>query len=62
MGATVFYLLMLQNISIQSKRLWNKEKHPSCLRNISEDFAANNMKKKNPGFNGCVYDFSVDTK
>ena len=46
------YLLMLQNISIQSKRLWNK-KHPLCLGNISGDFSANNMKKKT-GLNGYV--------
>ena len=31
---------------------------PLCLRNISKDWSADNMKKT--GFNGCVYDFSVD--
>ena len=31
---------------------------PLCLRNISKDWSANNMKKT--GFNGYVYDFSVD--
>ena len=29
-----------------------------CLRNISKDWSVDNMKKK--GFNGYVYDFSVD--
>ena len=47
MGATVFYLLMLQKY-INSKQ----------NRNISGDFSANNMKKK--GLNGCVHNFSVD--
>ena len=31
---------------------------PLCLGNISEDWCINNMKKT--GFNGYVYDFSVD--
>ena len=32
---------------------------PLCLRNISKDWSVvDNMKKT--GFNGCVYDFSVD--
>ena len=30
-----------------------------CLGNISKDWSADNMKKKT-GFNGYVYDFSVD--
>ena len=29
-----------------------------CLGNISGDFSANNM--KTTGWNGCVYEFSVD--
>ena len=29
-----------------------------CLGNVSKDFSANNMKKT--GFNGYIYDFSVD--
>ena len=34
-GATVFYLLMYKNISIQSKRLWSKKnQHSLCLENI----------------------------
>ena len=31
---------------------------PLCLGNISKDWSTNNMKKT--GFNGYVYDFSVD--
>ena len=31
---------------------------PLCLGNISKDLSADNMKKT--GFNGHVYDFSVD--
>ena len=31
---------------------------PLCLRNISKDWSVDNMKKT--GFNGYVYDFSVD--
>ena len=30
-----------------------------CLKNISKDWSTDNMKKKT-GFNGYVYDFSVD--
>ena len=32
---------------------------PLCLGNISKDWSVDNMKKKT-GFNGYVYDFSVD--
>ena len=32
--------------------------NPLCLGNISKDWSADNMKKT--GFNGYVYDFSVD--
>ena len=31
---------------------------PLCLGNISKDWSTDNMRKT--GFNGCVYDFSVD--
>ena len=31
---------------------------PLCLRNISKDWSADNVRKT--GFNGYVYDFSVD--
>ena len=33
---------------------------PLCLENISKDWSVDYMKKKNPGLNGCVYDFSID--
>ena len=56
MGATVSYLLMLQKISVQSKRFWNK-KCSSCLGNISGNFSANNVKKT--GLKKNVSDFSV---
>ena len=29
-----------------------------CLRNVSKDFSASNLKKT--GFNGYIYEFSVD--
>ena len=29
-----------------------------CLENVSKDFSASNRKKT--GFNGCIYNFSVD--
>ena len=32
---------------------------PLCLGNVSKDWSTDNMKKKT-GFNGYVYDFSVD--
>ena len=32
---------------------------PLCLGNISKDWSTDNMKKKT-GFNGYIYDFSVD--
>ena len=31
---------------------------PLCLGNVSKDWSTDNM--KNPVFNGCVFDFSVD--
>ena len=30
-----------------------------CLKNVSRDFSTSNMKRKT-GFNGHIYDFSVD--
>ena len=45
MRATVFFTYYrYKNISIQSKRLWNK-KYPVSLENISGDFSANNIKQ-----------------
>ena len=50
-----FYLL--KDISIQSKRFWNK-KDPLCLGNILKDFKANKMKET--GLNGHVYQCNLD--
>ena len=36
---------------------WEIKIHPLCLKNISSDFSASNMKKE--GLNRCVYDFSI---
>ena len=44
-------------MSFQSKR-FKKKKNPLCLRNISGNFFANNVKKLVS--NECVYGFSVD--
>ena len=38
--------------------MWTFVATPLCLRNISKDWTADNIKKT--GFNGYVYDFSVD--
>ena len=61
MGATVLYSLMLQKYINSKQKIQKIKKYPLCLGNISGDFSANNM-KKNPGLNGCVYDFFVDYK
>ena len=53
MEATIFYLLMPQ----KWKTLKTKP-YPLYLKNISRDFATNNMERT--VLNGCVYDFSVD--
>ena len=57
MGATVYYLLVLQKFSKQIQR-----KYPLCLGNIAKDFTSVNMKKKKKknGFNRYVSEFSVD--
>ena len=44
MRATFFYLLMLQKCHFKAKHS-EIEKHPLCLRNISEAFSANKIKK-----------------
>ena len=36
------------------------KKHPFCLGNISGSFSVNNLEKT--GLNGCVHDFSVDSR
>ena len=50
MGATVFYLLMLQKICQFKANDSEIKKYPFCLGNISKDFTAINMKKT--GLNG----------
>ena len=46
METTDSYLLMLQNISIQSKKNSEIKDYTLCLGNISKDFTINNMNKK----------------
>ena len=58
MEATVFYLLMLQKLSVQSKRLL-EETISIVFRNISKAFKVNNLKKKT-GLNGYGNDVPVD--
>ena len=58
METTDSYLLMLQNISIQSKKNSEIKDYTLCLGNISKDFTINNMKKT--GLKGIVKLFSVD--
>ena len=56
MEQIVNFLLMVQKFTnLKQKTL--KLQQP-CLRNISKDQSVDNMKKT--GFNGYVYDFSVD--
>ena len=63
MGATVFYLLMLQKY-ISFKHVILKYKYiyiyiyPLFLKNTSNDFTANNLKKT--GLSDYVYECSVD--
>ena len=45
METTDSYLLMLQNISIQSKKNSEMKDYTLCLGNISKDFTIYNMKK-----------------
>ena len=56
MGATVFYLLMLQKYISSKQKILKFKKYPLCLGNISGDFSANKMKTTR--LNGCVYSFS----
>ena len=58
MEQTVICLLMVQKfINLQQKIMIIPNN--LCLGNVSKDFSAHNMKKKT-GFNGYIYDFSVD--
>ena len=59
METTDSYLLMLQNISIQSKKNSEIKDYTLCFGNISKDFTINNIKKKT-GLKGIVKLFSVD--
>ena len=53
MGARVFFCFNYKNISIQSKDAEIK-KYPLCLGNISGDFSANNLKKKQDEMGECM--------
>ena len=46
MGATAFYLLMLQKYNKSKQKILKQRKHSLWLENISENFSANNKKKK----------------
>ena len=56
MEQTIIYLLMVLKLS--NSKHSNNVSTPLCLGNISKDWSVDNMKKT--GFNGYVYDFSVD--
>ena len=58
MGQLVICLLMVQIIYKFKAKDSKIIASPLCLGNISKDWLVDNMKK--PGFNGNVYDFSVD--
>ena len=53
MGATVFYLLMLQKIHQFKANNSDRKKYPLCLEYISKDFLDINAIKT--GVNGYVY-------
>ena len=55
MEQIVIYLLMAQKLLNWKQKIVAT---PLCLGNISKDWSVDNMKKT--GFNGYVYDFSVD--
>ena len=52
--------LLVNGIDINKYTAKDSEIAPNnlCLGNVSKDFSASNMKKT--GFNGYIYDFSVD--
>ena len=58
MEQIVIYLLMVQKFINLKRKFWNCSKSIICLGNISKDWPTDNLKKT--GFNGYVYDFSVD--
>ena len=55
MGQIVTYLLMVRKFKAKDSEIVGS---PLCLGNISKDWLIDNMKKT--GFNGYVYNFSVD--
>ena len=55
MEQIVIYLLMVQKFKAKDSEI---DLIPLCLGNISKDCSVDNMKRT--GFNGYVYDFSVD--
>ena len=57
MEQIVTYLLMVQKFSYKAKDS-EVVASPLCLGNISKDWLIDNMKRT--GFNGYIYDFSVD--
>ena len=58
MGEIVNYLLMVQKFTNLQQKDSEIVPNNLCLGNVSKDFSASNMKKT--GFNGHIYDFSVD--
>ena len=58
-NGTDSYLFVSGTESIRFKSKYTEIiPYPLCLRNISKNWSVDNMKKT--GFNGFVYDFSVD--
>ena len=56
MEQIVTYLIMVEKFKAKNSKIVAA---PLCLGNISKDWFVYNMKKKN-GFNGSVYELSVD--
>ena len=54
----VTYLLMALKLLNLNQKNTEIIPYPLCLGNISKDWSVDNLKKT--GFNGFVYDFSVD--
>ena len=58
MEQTVICLSMVRKFINLKRNILKIVATPLCLGNISKDWSVDNMKKT--GFNGYVYDFSVD--
>ena len=58
MGQIVIYLQMVQKFINLKQKIFKAVATPLCLGNISKDWSIYNTKRT--GFNGYVYDFSVD--